>query len=67
MCRLSGDPVQGNALHTLTGMLRIIEGRLSSRTSGTAQGKNQTPYRLYIVKGKSDERMPSHRAETNEE
>ena len=46
MCLLSGDPVQGNALHTLTGMLRIIEGRLSSRASGSAQGKNQAPYRL---------------------
>ena len=46
MCLLSGDPVQGNALHSLTGMLRIIEGRLSSRASGSAQGKNQAPYRL---------------------
>ena len=41
MCLLSGDPVQGNASYTLTGMLRIIEGWLSSHASGSAQGKNR--------------------------
>ena len=34
MCLLSGDPVQGNALHTLTALLRIIDHRMSSRASG---------------------------------